>query len=141
MKDHRHAAGDAIGRAVCSTVLDLAIAPMRTVAREHGYALAVHGSLARDIDLIAVPWTEQAHDPHELLCDLKGALAGIFGRTRFDPRDDDGCWNLKPHGRKARSIHVYCDGHFFYFDISVMPLVPKEEEAPPSPPKRKGKKT
>ena len=29
------------------------------IAREHGYALAVHGSLARDFDLIAVPWREK----------------------------------------------------------------------------------
>ncbi len=31
---------------------------MAEIARKHGYALAVHGSLARDFDLIAIPWTE-----------------------------------------------------------------------------------
>lgn len=131
MVEHRFPAGDQIGAAICKTVLDLALVPMRNVAREHGYALAVHGSLARDIDMIAVPWTEQAREPEGLLLDLKGALAGIFGRTRFDPRDEDGCWNEKPHGRRARSIHVYCNGHFFYFDISVMPRLEKEPETPP----------
>ena len=28
------------------------------VARAHGYALMVHGTVARDLDLVACPWTE-----------------------------------------------------------------------------------
>ena len=28
------------------------------IFQAHGYALAVHGSLARDFDLIAIPWDE-----------------------------------------------------------------------------------
>ena len=30
---------------------------IRKLAREVGYAVCVHGSLKRDFDLIAVPWT------------------------------------------------------------------------------------
>jgi hypothetical protein len=33
------------------------------IARSHGYALAVHGSLARDFDLICVPWAVQISEP------------------------------------------------------------------------------
>lgn len=29
------------------------------IFQKHGYALAVHGSLARDFDLIAIPWVEK----------------------------------------------------------------------------------
>ncbi len=29
---------------------------MRIIARKHGWALAQHGTMVRDIDLIAVPW-------------------------------------------------------------------------------------
>ena len=36
---------------------------------ENGYALAVHGSLARDFDLIAVPWIETP-SPHKTVLDL-----------------------------------------------------------------------
>lgn len=32
-------------------------------AREHGYALAIHGTVATDLDLIAVPWTTAATAP------------------------------------------------------------------------------
>lgn len=31
------------------------------IARTHGWALAVHGTLGRDMDLICVPWTEAPH--------------------------------------------------------------------------------
>jgi hypothetical protein len=139
VKEYRNPAGVELSASLCAKVVDLAIEPMRNIAREYGHALAVHGSLARDIDLIAVPWTEQAGDPLQMLRDLKGAVMGIFGRARLDPKEDD-AWTEKPHGRLARSIHVYCEGHFFYFDISVMPRVPKPEADPAAQknrPKRK----
>lgn len=31
---------------------------LRKIAYENGYALAIHGSCARDLDLIAVRWNE-----------------------------------------------------------------------------------
>ncbi len=37
-------------------------------ARRHGYALAPHGSLQRDLDLIAVPWSEEAAAPSKPPC-------------------------------------------------------------------------
>ncbi len=33
---------------------------IRVIARNLGWAIGVHGSLARDIDLIGVPWTNEA---------------------------------------------------------------------------------
>lgn len=33
------------------------------VVRAHGYALAAHGSMARDFDLVCVPWIESPGDP------------------------------------------------------------------------------
>lgn len=37
------------------------------VARDHGYALAIHGTLARDVDLIAVPWVDGCSEPETLV--------------------------------------------------------------------------
>lgn len=37
------------------------------IARVYGYALAVHGSLARDMDLVAIPWTDSAQEPEYVL--------------------------------------------------------------------------
>lgn len=119
----RNPAGRRIGAAMCQAVLDTALEPMRTVAREHGYTLALHGSLARDIDMVAVPWLDRASEPERLMLDLRGAVSSLFGTARLDPSEG---WNEKPHGRVAQSIHVHCDGHFFYFDVSIMPRTVKE---------------
>lgn len=40
---------------------------IRDVARIHGWAIGVHGSLVRDIDLIGVPWTADAATPETLV--------------------------------------------------------------------------
>lgn len=37
------------------------------IFQKHGYALAVHGSLRRDFDLIAVPWVEKPSTHHEVI--------------------------------------------------------------------------
>ena len=38
----------------------------RIIAKQEGYALAIHGSTTRDLDLIAVPWTTAARSPQAL---------------------------------------------------------------------------
>ena len=92
------------------------IDPMRKVARHLGYALAVHGSLARDIDLIAVPWIDDAVEPAALVGALIEVIKG-FDKNGFAFVDKD-CPRLKPHGRLAWSIHFTGGG---YFDLGVMP--------------------
>lgn len=37
------------------------------VCKDHGYALAVHGSLQKDLDVIAIPWTKEAVSPRKLM--------------------------------------------------------------------------
>lgn len=87
---------------------DERIQGIRDVAGELGYAIAVHGSLDRDIDLVACPWTADAVDVWELL----GAITSrrglvITGVTK------------KPHGR----IGFTLEGRGAKtIDLSVMPL-------------------
>lgn len=45
------------------------------ITRKHGYALAVHGSLARDFDLICVPWREEVTDPEVVVQEFVSAFA------------------------------------------------------------------
>ena len=45
------------------------------IARKHGHALAVHGSMARDFDIIAIPWTEDASDPQEIVDEILSTFA------------------------------------------------------------------
>lgn len=83
------------------------------LARERGYAIAVHGSLARDFDFVAVPWTEDACSAEELV-EAVVQLTGGF----VNEHDEDPFPRRKPHGRLAWSIHL---GGGPYIDLSIMP--------------------
>ncbi len=80
---------------------------LQQIARDNGYSLAVHGSLQRDCDLIAVPWTDEACDAEELINKFAWALQA----TRTEPE-------LKPHGRIAYFIILEAG---MGVDVSVMP--------------------
>ena len=102
------------------------IPPLTEAAREVGYALAVHGSMGRDLDLIAVPWTEEAVTAEALIMRLLSAAGFLHahlphrqeGSTPDQASGDIGA--VKPHGRRAWSIHFE---NGLYLDVSVMPLV------------------
>ncbi len=98
----------------------LAYTNMVPVANQHGYALAIHGSLGRDADFVAIPWTPEAADP-EVLVD---ALAASIGWFKVDDKGEPG---LKPHGRLAYNIidAASYGEHTRWIDLSVMPLQEK----------------
>lgn len=93
---------------------------LRERARELGYVLALHGSLVRDLDLVAVPWTEEAVPAEELAGAIIEASGGfIINREDADPYDfTRRCPQPKPHGRLAWSIHL-AGGP--YIDLSITP--------------------
>jgi hypothetical protein len=78
------------------------------IAREHGYAVAVHGSQARDLDLIAVPWTEEASGNRALVDALVERGPFVLGSL-----------SGKPHGRIGYVLHGATG--FDYIDLSVTP--------------------
>lgn len=92
--------------------------PIRLAARGLGYAITVHGSLSRDIDLVAIPWTESAHEPELLIQHIRGIIAGIAGRCCVTPNSP----TEKPHGRKAYTFIHMGEAEI---DLSVMPLAKK----------------
>jgi hypothetical protein len=81
------------------------------VARAHGYALAVHGSMARDLDLIAVPWMSECCSPAELVHEFSKAVAFncYTGPTKAN------------HGREIWTLTFPGD---CFVDLSVMPMEP-----------------
>lgn len=99
---------------------------IRPVALEHGYAIGLHGSLERDLDLIAVPWIKDAKPPREL---VEAIARRISGRLQANIANDEyhkaGCPGAKPHGRLTWSLYV---GGGPYVDISVMPMLSDEQE-------------
>lgn len=103
---------------------DKLIEPLREEARRLGYAIGVHGTLKRDIDLIAVPWTAEAVDAKTLadaLCVKIGEVNG-FVHMAYHPNYKDWWLNGSPgkksHGRLCWTILV---GGHSYIDLSVTP--------------------
>jgi hypothetical protein len=87
------------------------------ICQRHGYALAVHGSLARDLDLVAVPWATVVSTPEAVL----EAITATYSVSRCGDGDS------RPHGRTAYMISVgfgECA-----LDISFMPSLQEQ----PSP--------
>lgn len=92
------------------------IEPIRAIAKEHGYAVGVHGSLARDVDLILCPWSEKTWPIEQLLQAIIKECEEISGFAEMSHVPP----TIKPHGRRAWSIVL---GGGTYLDISVMPAV------------------
>jgi len=102
--------------AFVNTLLDELMPHLCLAARGCGYALAVHGSRRRDIDIIAVPWTDHADSAELLVARLCGVLAGHVGRAISSAK-----WADKPHGRRA--VTIILPGMCPEIDLSIMPLV------------------
>jgi hypothetical protein len=87
------------------------IEQIRALAREIGYAVGVHGTLERDLDIILAPWTEEAlkYNYREVMEYIaKGMNAKLIEVE------------LKPLGRRAGTIQI--DGWYKAIDISVAPM-------------------
>lgn len=122
MRD-RTEADDLVQGAYNRALLDLILPPMRRSAKDVGYAITVHGSLNRDIDMVAIPWAEHGvADPDALVRRLVGAICGVTGRCYA--RDE---WTEKPHGRRAKTLMVWCGENTGMLDLSVMPATPSKD--------------
>lgn len=104
----------------CQAALRKCLPPMREVAMSRGYAIGLHGSVARDIDLIAVPWAPHAAEPAELIDALKAKIHELTGFADWGAPPQP---ERRPHGRLAYSIVI---GGGPYFDISIMPPVAQQ---------------
>lgn len=86
------------------------------IFQSHGYALAVHGSLARDFDLIAIPWAEKVSRPDEV---LKEIIDGFVIHVVGEP-------DTRNYGRIAYTISI---GHGeCALDLSFFPGMTKQEQ-------------
>lgn len=80
------------------------------IARSHGYAMAVHGSMARDFDLICVPWADTPGKPEAVV----DAIISKFAIRKIG--------ELTPmkHGRMCQTISLKFGEAAL--DLSFMPV-------------------
>lgn len=99
------------GKAVFYAVL---YESFRKAALDCGYALALHGSLINDMDMIAVAWVEDAKPVEELVA----AISDCIGETVWKDHHF-----IKSEKRLGRIIHTLSIMGDWYIDLSVIPPV------------------
>jgi hypothetical protein len=111
---------------------------LKEIALKYGYNLVLHGSLNRDLDLIAIPWQEHlgSHDDmiDEMITAIGGYLLwanGVDSRfTNYDGKKDR--YSVTHHGRMQYVININRECSMkddkwvdpqYYIDISVIPAI------------------
>lgn len=97
---------------------------IRAAARKCGYAIGVHGSMRRDLDLIAAPWVADHADKDTLAREIHLAACGMT-QSSYN-------WTsvpMKPCGRVGTVFPVcwseYDAPSAGHIDLAVMPDVDK----------------
>ncbi|MBQ8372020.1 MAG: hypothetical protein IJX38_03680 [Clostridia bacterium] len=85
---------------------------IRTVAMDNGWAVALHGSLKSDMDIMAMPWVKECISFKELI----EKISKLFKENDMSSQYII-TYNEKPHNRIVATIPIYDD---FYLDISTM---------------------
>lgn len=95
---------------------------IREQGKKLGYAIAIHGTMTRDLDLVAIPWVEDARPAEELVELVAGVVGGfVIGDSEdrnFQPGKVVPNGTAQPHGRRSWNI---CWGGHPFIDLSVMP--------------------
>jgi hypothetical protein len=100
------------GKAVLYTVL---WASFRNAALDLGWTLALHGSMVTDMDIVAIPWIENAAPEIELVKALSGCIGETVWRDHHFRNPEE-----KPHNRIVYTLSIYSDWHL---DLSIMKRV------------------
>lgn len=97
------------GKAVFYTVL---WPSFRKAAIDCGWALALHGSMASDMDMMAMKWVQDAKPVEDLIKALSNCIDGTIWKDRHSKATDN-----KPHNRVVYTLSIYSD---FYIDPSII---------------------
>lgn len=88
----------------------------RQAAMDCGWALGLHGSLNSDMDIMAMPWVEDAMTADDMISHLIEVCFGgsVWAQPPHFKKSDSGD---KPNGRVVYTIPIFSD---FYLDINVI---------------------
>src|ERR1051326_4279844 len=91
-------------------IYNATITALKQVAYRCGYALAVHGSLKTDIDLLAAPWRESAVSAEYLAERIRLTAEVVWGYCQIREHDKARLPEKKPCGRLAWSFYLQPEG-------------------------------
>jgi hypothetical protein len=101
---------------------------LKEIALKYGYNLVIHGSMNRDMDLIAIPWEEEVKPYEPMLTEFADTIGGsILEQTE----EEHQAFANKYHGRRCYIINVNRawalsadkKDPLYYLDISVIPTI------------------
>lgn len=93
---------------------------MRIVCWQYGYSLALQGSMTRDLDVVAIPWTKLAVPPEALVHQIADRT-----KTRMQSKEP----TLKEHGRMSWTLFFPGFEDPRWIDFSAMPrIIPIKKE-------------
>jgi hypothetical protein len=110
---------------------------LKEIAKEFGYNLVVHGSMNRDLDLIAIPWVDNPKSDFDLINALAKYMTGCVTEEQY--KKEIYLFKELPGGRKSYVINLNRGGYKkdkngdlvepfefekdpeYYIDISVTP--------------------
>lgn len=106
---------------------------LKEIALRYGYNLVLHGSLNRDLDLVAIPWQEELK-PHEaMIQEFAQTLGGKIQIMKWQLEDGkvvSSMYRTTHHGRmqfvidinrECKSNDNWSDPQY-YLDVSVIPF-------------------
>lgn len=110
--------------------------PLKEVALKYGYNLVLHGSLNRDMDLVAIPWQEKLGSHDEMIEEFAVTIGGdlMFANgvdRRKAPNQQWEKYKVTHHGRMQYVINLNRECKIvndewidpqYYLDISVIPV-------------------
>ena len=85
---------------------------LMNAAMNCGWALGLHGSLSSDMDIMAMPWTEEATTVEDMI----KALSNCFTDSPFSESHLIPSYG-KPNNRVVYTICIWAD---FYLDVNII---------------------
>lgn len=99
---------------------------LQQIAVDMGYNLVIHGSMNRDMDLVAIPWIDKPKSHKELLdsfCEYLGTDPIMQLDNYFPGRLPGGRYSYIINLNRGSKFDGYKDQEY-YLDISITPLIP-----------------
>lgn len=97
---------------------------LQEIAKEKGYNLVIHGSMNRDMDLVAIPWIDEPSSHYELLKEFDLFLRGAYYEE--DCFEQGYMYAVLPGGRHSYVVNIARGGRYnsyedeqYYLDISI----------------------
>jgi len=102
---------------------------LKEIALKYGYNLVLHGSMSRDLDLIAIPWAREILPYEPMIEEFAKALGGYIMEELPQYRE---AFANTFHGRRnyvinlnreCREINGVWTDPLYYVDISITPAI------------------